>query len=403
MFGKSDMTTMEFRFAVDYLHALNNEVVKDPDFRVLEAFRYTPELTSIEESESPEIIHEGVDFYFCYSDWQLFQIKYKNEPFWVSTSRYYESTKEPPPCNTNVVHQIKVFCNERPGYFNVENQIAEHIKRESIKKSRLVNKSLKICSEQSTNILQLLRPYEVSSKPLSSIYMDKHKKRQIERFIDVLGSKENQSCLRYLLNGPPGTAKTELVKSIVEMLDGFVTIILMENRYVPFGELLGFCSMFPKCLLILDDIDLYVGNRDISTQGEKFSSFLSYMDGFSKSGISVLATTNDKNLVDAAAKRPGRFDIVIDMEDIQPENYLSLIKRESKDPEIIALFDDPFLTDLAHNKATGAFIVNLVKQIVLTRKYMGAITHEEAYELYRFLYKGFYKSNNISINNAVGF
>jgi len=85
--------------------------------------------------------------------------------------------------------------------------------------------------------------------------------------------------------------------------------------------------------LVIDDIDFLVANREDTFDKKSLGTFLQYLDGFIQQNLFILASTNDKKLVDTAASRPGRFDLIIDMSEINSDNYFSLIYRETTDPE----------------------------------------------------------------------
>ncbi len=85
----------------------------------------------------------------------------------------------------------------------------------------------------------------------------------------------------------------------------------------------------------------------------------------------MLATTNDKRLVDTAAKRPGRFDLILDIGRISSTYYLDLIRSKTDSAEVIRLFTPEILECLEARKVTGAFIVNLVKHAEIRCKLDG--------------------------------
>ncbi len=102
--------------------------------------------------------------------------------------------------------------------------------------------------------------------------------------------------------------------------------------------------------------------------------------------------TNDRRLVDIAASRPGRFDLIIDVNLIHPDHYLELVRNKTKVPEIVSLFDDGVLTVLEQKKVTGAFITNLVKHLDLVRSFdPGKLTRQYLLEMIQHSFTGFYK------------
>ncbi|NMB81407.1 MAG: hypothetical protein GYA14_06275, partial [Ignavibacteria bacterium] len=116
----------------------------------------------------------------------------------------------------------------------------------------------------------------------------------------------------------------------------------------------------------------------------------------------VLASTNDKKMVDIAASRPGRFDLILDIEEINSSNYHSLIIRETDDEQIIGFFTPELLSSFAMKKVTGAYIVSFIKQLKSVKKNKGSINAKDFEDYLNLTYNGFYKSNAENLK-AVGF
>ena len=134
-------------------------------------------------------------------------------------------------------------------------------------------------------------------------------RRYIEHFITRV---ERGGSARYLLNGEPGTGKTESIREICRRLVPDVTFIIPD--FTTTGDLnsiMEACEIFENAVIIMDDIDLYLGSRDNGSYTRMLGQFLSFFDGVKKRKISLLASTNDKGLVDKAAERPGRFYLTL--------------------------------------------------------------------------------------------
>lgn len=162
------------------------------------------------------------------------------------------------------------------------------------------------------------------------------------KFSDVIGLDEVISDLRFYVNllngkikdktvtvpkgilfsGPPGTGKTLLAKAIAgEVGCPFFSVNSSEiiDMFVGKGAK-NIRSVFEKarknapCILFLDEIDAIGGSRNRNQQQssedrQTLNALLQEMDGFSsKSGVFVIAATNDAEFLDPALKRSGRFD-----------------------------------------------------------------------------------------------
>lgn len=253
-------------------------------------------------------------------------------------------------------------------------------------------------------MLSAVEVVETAPTQLSDIYISNDKKTQIKRFIDsIIRFNDTKISLRYLFNGKPGTGKTQIINSIITATLGKCTVILCNGGRLPVKKLFEFSSYFNPCLLIIDDLDFLAADRTANYHQTELSDFLQSLDGIIPNFVFLLAATNDKNLVDTAASRPGRFDMILDIAEIEPPNYLSLIKRETDDVNIISLFDDDILQSLKDRKVTGAFIVSFMKQVKSSMQLNGKMSKKELSDYLNLCYRGFYSINDNNYNKAVGF
>jgi SpoVK/Ycf46/Vps4 family AAA+-type ATPase len=175
------------------------------------------------------------------------------------------------------------------------------------------------------------------------------------------------------------------------MCYGKATIIMAEGE-IDFKMVFEFAKLLSPAVVCFDDLDLLIGTRDKYFDRKSLGQFLQQLDGFEKNNVFLLCTTNDKELIDNAASRPGRFDLVLDFGKISKANYVDIIRTHCSESVIVKLFDNDMLNDLKKKKVTGAFIVNLIKQLEIKyslepdadlRKYID--------DLMNISYKGFYE------------
>ncbi|MBM7520272.1 ATP-binding protein [Nocardioides nitrophenolicus] len=168
-----------------------------------------------------------------------------------------------------------------------------------------------------------------------------------------------------LLVGPPGTGKTQLGTVIARELHG-TTTVLVPDTYVTehfLTELFDLAADLSPSLILMDDLDLIAGERG-QTNPHRLREFLNVMDGglADRSGVVVVASTNDHRKIDKAARRSSRFDTVIRMEPPGVEGRLAILRR------YLAWCDAPLdLTAVARatEGATGADLKELVRATVL--------------------------------------
>ena len=169
------------------------------------------------------------------------------------------------------------------------------------------------------------------------------------QFADVIGSDEAKAGLKrvkafmhdpaqyarlgasaprgVLLVGPPGTGKTLLAKALAGeskanfiAVDGsYFTAMFYGAGVSKVKELFKLARKNAPCVLFIDEVD-GIGKRSQGGQGGGAESELNRiinrvlveMDGFeSLDNVVVVAATNHEDNVDAAMRRPGRFDLLV--------------------------------------------------------------------------------------------
>jgi SpoVK/Ycf46/Vps4 family AAA+-type ATPase len=213
-----------------------------------------------------------------------------------------------------------------------------------------------------------------------------------------------------MLNGTPGCGKTETIRNIIQKLTPNATFIIPKFRDVSdLTAILTSCEVFETGVIIMDDIDLFIGSRTIGSPTNLLGEFLNFFDGVKKRRISMLASTNDKKLVDEAAERPGRFNFVVDYDYLTKEQVQEICKIHFKPEwlvdEVMALMTGSI--DNKPIKLTGAFISNLsdnLSEMMVDFEEDGEEwTVEHTLKMIKSSYKGFYTSQTNRDNRSVGF
>lgn len=238
---------------------------------------------------------------------------------------------------------------------------------------------------------------------IDNIFIDENIKKDISRFVHTFKNYNQYNFpLRYLLSGKPGLGKTEIIRSIISECSNYGTIIIPNKMQFVEVLMFDFAKLFKPAIICIDDLDLLISKRGEGYERKTLSDFLTELDGILENKVFLIATTNDKKLVDFAASRPGRFDEVIDFGDFERRFYLDLIKQRTQDEEIINLFNEEALDYLESNKVSGAYVVNLVKQLKIIKDMDAKFSKDNLMEYLQRNYKGFYKSQ-IEIERNLGF
>ena len=142
---------------------------------------------------------------------------------------------------------------------------------------------------------------------------------QPDRFVSA-GAKMPRGVL---LVGPPGTGKTLLARAVAgeagvpffalsgsDFVETFVGVGASRVRQV-----FATARKLGRAIIFIDEIDAVGKARSSQNNGSgaeerenTLNQLLVEMDGFTDSGIIVLAATNRADVLDAALTRPGRFD-----------------------------------------------------------------------------------------------
>jgi hypothetical protein len=232
-----------------------------------------------------------------------------------------------------------------------------------------------------------------SSEFHTELVLNKTQTKFIRHYVNRL---KRGSVVRYLFNGEPGTGKTESIRQIMHELLPNVTFVIPDFDDVrDLTEILEACEIFDPSVIVLDDIDLYLGSRDRGNYTRLLGQFLSFFDGVKKRKVSLLASTNDKGLVDRAAERPGRFNLILDfgfLEDGQIEAVAKMyLPVDCQIPQIFKVLKGKDASG-KQIKVTGAFIANLADNIIEMKEDEPDWGVEDTICLIKESYAGFYNS-----------
>jgi cell division protease FtsH len=384
-----------YEFIKSYLHAIYVQKIWPADIAVAR-------LMARPDERSPKPKHVSVTDeletgHYRVADAHIdASVRYKGRLYDVAMYR-----ERPTIFTTNIVSILGIEPDSREPH-----GLMDTLLRESVRNSPFNNSSLEVCNNTSehSDSDMYLRHLEIGEDRLDQVFLPDKLLTQISLFIKVLSTYSTcRTSLRYLFSGKPGTAKTKLIRAIANVCRGKATFIFTNGSETQIDRLFDFVRFFSPVVLCIDDIDLMTGSREDHQQRTALAMLLQKLDGFAHDDFFLLATTNDKRLVDVAASRPGRFDMVIDVSQINPAQYADLVRSKTNKEEIVALFDDEILHTLERRGVTGAFIANLVKHLELIHEFdPEQLTKEYVLTFLRESHIGFYEKPG-QIHGAVGF
>ncbi|NXL83810.1 SPAT5 protein, partial [Alectura lathami] len=180
-----------------------------------------------------------------------------------------------------------------------------------------------------------------------------------------------------LLYGPPGTGKTLIAKAIANEVGAHVTIINGPEIISKFyGEsesrlrqIFAEASLRRPSIIFIDELDALCPKREgAQNEVEKrvVASLLTLMDGIGSEGsegqLMVLGATNRPHALDAALRRPGRFDKEIEIGIPNAQARLDILQKLLKKvPHSLTAAELVQLADSVHGYV-GADLAALCKE-----------------------------------------
>ncbi len=180
-----------------------------------------------------------------------------------------------------------------------------------------------------------------------------------------------------LLEGPPGNGKTLLARATAgEAGLPFFAVSATDfaSKWVGeseanIRELFERAATYAPSILFIDEIDAIGARRSGEHAGihdSMLNQLLVSMDGFSSKDRPVffLAATNRADMLDPALKRPGRFDLIITVDDLDVEARHELLRIKTAS---LPLAEDVDLKALARGAMglSGAQLAQMVKEAAI--------------------------------------
>lgn len=121
----------------------------------------------------------------------------------------------------------------------------------------------------------------------------------------------------YLLHGPPGCGKSALITAIATHFSMPLYILPLSAKIDDDDLLVMMQATLPRCIILIEDADAMFAEREPSDRSTRitFKGLINAIDGVAaQQGRIIFFTTNHLDRLDPALIRPGRVDLLREVE-----------------------------------------------------------------------------------------
>jgi hypothetical protein len=193
----------------------------------------------------------------------------------------------------------------------------------------------------SWEVAKSLRPRKWESLVLKDGTADKVRD-DLQTFLDSEEEYNRRSIpwhRGYLFHGPAGTGKSSLVLALATHFDMDLWALSLGDLKTD-TDLISLVSGVRGGILLLEDIDVFGAAKERTAENEhvSLSALLNSLDGATTPhGLITMMTTNHLGSIDKALYRPGRIDLMVELE-------------EARWPQVIAMLENWYQVDSGDGK-----------------------------------------------------
>ena len=212
----------------------------------------------------------------------------------------------------------------------------------------------------------------LEERTFDDIYLPTEITEDLKMYVKIYD--KSGRILRYLKVGNPGVGKTESTIVLASELKKRGVTIIKTPICKLLHDKVELANVLSPALIICDDIDLSLGDRNKGAYSQLLGDFLDVLDGTDKlaKDVGIIATTNAAHLLDLAAQRPGRFDKTLLFDNITKDNIRRIILKSLRSnfkvtsgKEPILYTDPKIVTAFYDAGVTGSHVYNTIKMLKL--------------------------------------
>lgn len=257
----------------------------------------------------------------------------------------------------------KKFHSAAQGYFEA---IRQHLFNHSIYKG----KSVVVTCEEGDDRLN----FEiVENKVNPRIILNKEEELVINNFVISALKEPGKRC--HLFTGSYGNGKTETAMRVGKAGNANNMTFFYLKDAACFEKMLNCAKQYQPCIVFVEDIDEIASGeqRDAS-----MNKILNTLDGVQTKGnnLTVIFTTNHANKINAALRRPGRIDTVIEFRNPDKDTAEKILKSFFSELPGNDTLDYTAILDKMPN-IQGAVIAEICKRSVKLATLEGRITTDQ--------------------------
>lgn len=286
----------------------------------------------------------------------------------------------------NTVEQLQKLAEDTAGLtlMGIEDVIQQSLAdKVRLNKDRVMQAKREHLQQESEGLLEVIDPRLTLDEDLAGYETLKIRLREI---IQAIGKRENQLVrstipMGILFLGPPGTGKTIAAEAIAgESKINMAKLGDFRDMYVGQSErnlsrLLLLIESLHPVIVFMDELDQSEGTRgesgDSGVSKHVFGKLLQFMsDTGHRGNILWIGASNRPDLIDAAMKRPGRFDLVLPfLLPDEPSRYAlfkKLLAKKIRGQQAEILLSEGDYQDLAERTAgfSGAEIEGIIGELL---------------------------------------